>query len=162
MANPAAHPLRMFFFEQPAPNGHIKWTDRLRTRPIHLWVDALKAEDQKSEDGKQNQVARLLLHEATHKWGYTLDIKYKGQTVAKQNPFKRWEEDPKAAAAHKAKLQNWHQQPMLERTDRVRPLLPMHHKDVTPDQWVLNADSYAYAAYRIWKAEKGVLLDMDD
>jgi hypothetical protein len=102
-------------------------------------------------------VARLLLHEATHKWANTKDICYKWDTIAQKFKHKEWEK-----AADQRKTSNAFMlgqkikegvQPQLARTDKAKPLLPLAKEGVAIEEWVYNADSYACAARRLWKEE---------
>jgi hypothetical protein len=130
--------------------------ERERAGRIHLDIGLLG----KSSTPKAiKNVARILVHEASHKWAYTTDILYKIQTFSKLGLVYHEE------AVKKVILES---QPSLTVPGKQKKLLPMTGfekidpekytlKDnlsvdfIQPERWLENADSYAWFARSMLK-----------
>jgi hypothetical protein len=144
LADGQRHPLEIYFRDsQPDDNGHVPWPQWLDCTDIHLQMGAL------TKWNDNGRLAALILHEATHKWANTTDECYKVKSIAQE--FKG-----KGNAWRLAQRIKDGSQPQLLREGK-KPLLPLAKDGVTVDRWVYNADSYAWAARRMWKedTEKG-------
>jgi len=148
-AEPGKHPLDIYFRTPPDSMGHVPHPHWLETGHIHLRMDALSG-----KDASEKSVARLLFHEATHKWANTQDICYKWDTIAQKNKHTEWEVAAKDRTGKGWQLTRQIQdgvQPAIDRGAGKKPLMSMAKEGVVDDSWALNADSYAWAAYRLWK-----------
>jgi hypothetical protein len=124
--------------------------------------------------GKPDEVARTIVHEASHKFAYTNDVLYKHETFAKR---KNWELDDvaqKAAAelAQKAAAElaqkaaaELARATISDIPGRTKALVPMmgfegghpgfeEPQVIVPERWLENADSYAWFARRMYKRLK--------
>jgi hypothetical protein len=112
--------------------------------------------DALSQKGASDEsVARLLFHEATHKWANTKDICYKWDTIAQKYKHTEWNKAITEWRTDKArtlatKIRD-NIQPTVDRGSNRKPLMPLTKEGVAATEWVYNADSYAWAAYRLWK-----------
>ncbi len=128
----------------------------LKRREIHLNYEYL-IKDESTPD----IIAKTILHEATHKWAYTSDVCYKASTYSvKQETDQSY-------------LERQIRQGFLERVERANERqdgksliafsnqvtgkekkIPTYVKNAlqtAANMWVKNADSYAWAARRLWK-----------
>ena len=107
--------------------------------------------------GKPDEVARTIVHEASHKFAYTNDVLYKHETFAKREEEWGSADVAKKAAAELARAK------VSDIPGRTKPLVPMMgfeggHPDpgeepqvIGPERWLENADSYAWFARRMYK-----------
>lgn len=113
--------------------GHVQWP-KINTQDIHLNLNWLK-----KPVATADQIARLIVHEASHKWAYTDDKLYKSKSFMKDPLI--GEEDRQLMAAD----------------TRFSGIVPMSDLSLSTLALMKNADSYAWAARRIWKKETGVM-----
>jgi len=98
-----------------------------------------------------DMIATTIVHEASHKWAYTVDVCYKSSTVSKIQTADglldavRMGFQPAVERQDKGPLY-----PMTKPGKKVAPFPNSFNADQT-DMWVKNADSYAWAARRLWK-----------
>lgn len=96
-----------------------------------------------------DQIARTIVHEASHRWASTKDVLYKHQSFHKDDQFKK---TPLPASDLKIRAQN-----TIIVPGRNKPFIPMLGREksetnlVPPERWLENADSYAWFARRMWK-----------
>jgi hypothetical protein len=122
-------------------DGHITWSP-VRTGDIHLNFTWLKLGSVPAD-----QVARCIVHEASHKWGHTADLLYKSTSLLALDDESR----------DTAVLVGAAERILMER--KPEGFIPMN-VDVQPfvhTQLMANADSYAWAARRIWKRKIGAM-----
>jgi len=128
--------------------GHVAWTLGAGTPGrIRLGYEYIEKSQTRPED-----VARTLVHEASHKWARTKDILYKSQSLAY---IYRDDADSEALG-----------QKSIPIAGRRTPLKPMTGLDLGPaaqrpggpdfpliddERYLENADSYAWTARRLWK-----------
>jgi hypothetical protein len=149
-------PIRAYFRTAPDVDGHIAYPHWHPTSDIHIRMNALLDKQHHINEKNDGVVARLLLHEATHKWANTLDICYKWDTIAQKNKHQEWnvaEAQRKDKGRELARHIKSGAQPSLALPGRDKPLLSMAKVGVASTDWVYNADSYACAARRLWKEE---------
>lgn len=100
----------------------------------------------KKPDVPADQIARCIVHEASHKWGYTNDKVYKSERVFNDDAQSREE-----AVAFRE----------LESLAVVggKSIVPIDKAGdtVSNRDLITNADSYAWAARRIWKRRVGAM-----
>jgi len=149
-ANPKAFEgaLLRYMNTQPDANGHVPWPS-VPTGQIHLnlgWVDENKTTSE--------VLARTIVHEASHRWAYTTDVCYKSASIAKIAA----ELDRKNGTTMAKELIDMGLQPSHAIPGRAKALLPMtswkhfeENKTLSAQDWLQNADSYAWAARRFWK-----------
>jgi len=92
-----------------------------------------------------SDVARTLVHEASHKWAHTKDVLYKASS---------WGKLPEPA--RKDLFMMGARTEHMERPDKAKLLLPLMGMDnqgrlIDRERWLENADSYAWMARRLWK-----------
>jgi len=120
--------------------GHVDWTTntgdphRIKIGSRYLCDAQTRAED----------LARTIVHEASHKFARTKDILYKHNSFAKDlDAFVEAPDAQKAVA--RATRPDKPLQPLTGFANRAA-------KTITPDERYLeNADSYAWMARRLWK-----------
>jgi hypothetical protein len=84
-------------------------------------------------------IARTIVHEASHKWAFTKDVLYKHQTFVKTNCAGEQEQEK------------------IRIPGREKELMPMTGFEgktdnlITAERWLENADSYAWFARRMFK-----------
>lgn len=127
-------------------------------REIHLSLTYIASPDAASAD-----IARTIIHEGTHKWANTTDVCYKHSTVSKcftkddidtikpvtGSGFTRYTEDMDEKA-EKLRIQFTKFNKVTMQAVRV-PAYESSAFKTEADSWVKNADSYAWAARRLWK-----------
>jgi len=140
----------MTMLAKPDPMGHVPW-GTVKTSEIHLNVEWFNSPAVDDDD-----VARTIVHEASHKWAYTNDILYKSNSYRSSLA-----DDP-------GKLDDAVQLGMQETIPRAgamkmaagvggaapqpKPIYRMMgEKDIKPLELLRNADSYAWVARRLWK-----------
>jgi hypothetical protein len=137
------------------------------SQEIHLKYEFLVREDL-----KEDMIAHTIVHEASHKWAYTTDVCYKQNTVAKlgsledavkmgfQKEVERiadydpsiWGEEGKKKPLHP--MTKPEKQVPTFATDLQLKTINMQLETLSKaEMWVKNADSYAWAARRLWKKE---------
>ena len=124
----------------------------IQKREIHLNFDYILKEESTSDI-----IAKTIIHEGTHKWAYTNDVCYKASTYSS-----------KQIGDSGDLVEEYMRQGFLEKVERsveredgkslyafaaVNKKIASYPKNVlqTNPAWVNNADSYAWAARRLWK-----------
>ena len=92
-----------------------------------------------------SDLARTIVHEASHKWAHTKDVLYKAAS---------WGKVPEPLRQEMFKLGVRPER--QERPDKAKLLLPLTGLDnqlrlIDRERWLENADSYAWMARRLWK-----------
>jgi hypothetical protein len=91
-----------------------------------------------------DQIARTIVHEASHRWAATKDVLYKHQSFNKLHDLsqadKTFLNKNKIEVPGRTKLFT----PMIGREKGQENVIP-------PERWLENADSYAWMARRLWK-----------
>jgi hypothetical protein len=112
------------------------------------------------------EVARTIVHEASHKWAQTTDVLYKHQSFAGAEP----PNDPNRKRNRSERIYG----PEYGRQLRIRmpgqprfflPMMAFEGKDdpndpdvlIDTEKWLENADSYAWFARRMYKRRSGTL-----
>jgi hypothetical protein len=129
--------------------GHKAW--QLAIGDIELNLSYVRHE-------QPDTVARTVVHEASHKFAGTKDVLYKEGSFAKL-PADRFQEARDVGLIAAA------DQREIARAGHNKPLRPMSGWEkgtdsvITDERWLENADSYAWAARRIWKHKTGFRRD---
>jgi hypothetical protein len=115
--------------------GHVPYDGPARQGRINVALEYL-IDDRTTYD----QLARTIVHEASHRWAFTKDVLYKhasfGAIGSTDDPL----EQDKVRVPGRAKI-----------------LMPMKGYDlqaggtIADERWLENADSYAWFARRMWK-----------
>jgi hypothetical protein len=129
--------------------GHKPWQQAIGD--IELNLSYVRGE-------RPDTVARTVVHEASHKFANTKDVLYKDGSFAKLD--RTMFEDARDLGIIGANDQR-----EITRATRTKPLRPMSgwekgtNNVITDERWLENADSYAWAARRIWKKKTGFRRD---
>ncbi len=121
--------------------GHKQW--QMSIGDIELNLSYVNGEP-------PDTVARTVVHEGSHKFANTKDVLYKDGSFAKL-PSDQFEE------AKQYGIIGANDQPEFTLPGRTKKLRPMAGTEkgtenvITDERWLENADSYAWAARRIWK-----------
>ncbi|MGE0120516.1 MAG: hypothetical protein AB7S71_24210 [Dongiaceae bacterium] len=120
--------------------GHVEWTTntgdphRIKIGSRYLCDSQTRAED----------LARTIVHEASHKFARTKDILYKSSSFAKD--LDAFVEAPDAQqAVSRAARPDKPLQPLTGFADRAAKTI------IADERYLENADSYAWTARRLWK-----------
>ncbi|HJQ60626.1 MAG TPA: hypothetical protein VJ890_27220 [Vineibacter sp.] len=138
--------------------SHIPWEKVEDMGRIHININYLVRDTVGSDD-----LARVIVHEASHKFARTNDVLYKHET-----PFNLYKDGQQSAANPPTKADlhfNVLVDPDLARGAKLaqtlggRSIAPFSGLDrnnapIAASRWILNADSYAWAARRMWKGTK--------
>jgi hypothetical protein len=121
----------------PAEWQHADWNENWKgfedVGRIHLSLGLLF-----SGDPPADAVARTIVHEASHKFARTTDVLYKHQA------FGRSAEAPDGEGVAQAT--------MVVGDKRITPMAGAENGAmISPHRYIENADSYAWAARRLWK-----------
>jgi hypothetical protein len=141
----AASPIRRHFGFTTEAN-HLPWKGNVVGRRMHISVTMMNS--MKSEDSA-DEVARIIVHEATHKFALTVDVLYKHQSFDSQLENDKLSVEDFLALEYKQPEIRMPQVPGKV----IRPLAGAD-KDFAqyPSIRLLeNADSYAWTARRLWK-----------
>ncbi len=129
--------------------GHKQWQQAIGD--IELNLNYVKGE-------QPDTVARTVVHEASHKFANTKDVLYKDGSFAKLDR-------EMFDTAREMGIIGANDQREITLPGRTKKLLPMSgwekntNNVITDDRWLENADSYAWAARRIWKKKTGFKKD---
>ncbi|ARN20162.1 hypothetical protein [Piscinibacter gummiphilus] len=163
--------LKFYFMDRFDPiTGHwLMARPGFEAGPIHMSYDWL----QEQREAKPITVARVIVHEATHKWAQTKDVCYKWDTVAAakkredrkldarqdlthtQRTAMRTQSDAAFLQKVKSGLQQRWVGGEFINGKTAYPMTRKNELDVENEveDWLLNADSYAYVAKSLYSQE---------
>lgn len=133
-------------FKEAARN-HAPGFSRELAEEIHLNYEWFK-----ESSVPVDMVALTIVHEASHKWAYTTDVCYKSSTINKIMSGENFIDAVRQGFQPAIERENDKPlYPMAKPGPKKVPSFPNKFNATQSDTWVKNADSYAWAARRLWK-----------
>ena len=149
--------------------GHVDWKGL--GGPVMFSTAWLKRPPASDKVSKTEEIARTLVHEASHRFAHTKDILYKDSSAGssikvEDNELSMMDIDDGWRMARKDMMARagalsmegrtaMPSKPKIFLTGGPKPLMSINPKSEMPaiaaEQWLENADSYAYFARRVWK-----------
>ena len=142
VVNQPASPIRKTFGFVDEDN-HLPWKGHSRTGRMHLSIDCINSKH--AEHGAA-ELARNIVHEASHRFARTTDVLYVFESWAEQFHEGRLDQETFEEVQPTMKLPQ-----VTGKT--ITPLAGFDKSgnDISDVRWLENADSYAYSAKRLLK-----------
>jgi hypothetical protein len=135
-------------FKETARN-HAGNPDSALAEEIHLNYEWFK-----ETSVEMDMVALTIVHEASHKWAHTTDVCYKSSTFSKISSAETVADGVRQGFQQVIERQNEPKGPIYLMTKPgTKKVLayPSTFNVRQNEAWITNADSYAWAARRLWK-----------
>lgn len=107
-----------------------------------------------------DMVALTIVHEASHKWAHTTDVCYKSSTFSKTATSESLADGVRQGFQPVIERQNEPKGPiyvMVKNGPQKVLSYPSTFNVTQNEAWITNADSYAWAARRLWKRVESLL-----